>query len=186
MNFIVHDRDNGPDGDGQWRQGEKTATCNTTVACGEQLLPGKARKHSAIGAGEVQEVRPACNFAFHVGGTQYAHARIRIITRAVLGQALRSEFGQPARNTDAYVFTLSDPSKIVLSQIRIGCNTVCEKFFPARTKKNCRAPASNTGPSVLQADALPTEVSRHLFWVAEKCLRTGRVDKKSTYLFPHP
>ena len=33
-------------------------------------------------------------------------------------------------------------------------------------KKVCRDPGSNQGPSDLQSDALPTELSRHLEYIA--------------------
>ena len=34
-----------------------------------------------------------------------------------------------------------------------------------KTETNCRDPGSNQGPSDLQSDALPTELSRHMLWL---------------------
>ena len=50
---------------------------------------------------------------------------------------------------------------LMVKKNKIQCSDVFKELTTERKKKNCRDPGSNRGPSDLQSDALPSELSRH-------------------------
>jgi len=68
-----------------------------------------------------------------------------------------------------------------MSPIRGGESHLFGRLFVARKGINCRDPGSNQGPSDLQSDALPTELSRRQHSNAHKQIHTPTHMQQTTH-----